>query len=211
MTQIHFLLICEGSSDEGLVRHLEKLCVECGASEVSGVAPDLTALRSPPGRRVDEKVRAAIRLEPGANLIFVHRDSDSPDPTPRIEEISRAMSAHGVAHVPVVPVQETEAWLLLDERAIRIVAANPKGRIPLDLPKPSRVEQLASPKERLQEALILASELSGRRLKKFRRLFPQQRASLLSRLDMDGPVATLPAYKRMKQATRTAVAQVATV
>jgi hypothetical protein len=36
--------------------------------------------------------------------------------------------------VCVVPVRMMEAWLLIDEMAIRRVAGNPNGRIPIELP-----------------------------------------------------------------------------
>ena len=42
--KIRFAFIGEGSSDVGLVSPLEKLCVLCGADEVTGVAPDLGRL-----------------------------------------------------------------------------------------------------------------------------------------------------------------------
>jgi hypothetical protein len=44
----------------------------------------------------------------------------------------------------------TEAWLLIDEKAIREAAGNPKGRQPLNLPKPSKTEELSDPKETLK-------------------------------------------------------------
>jgi hypothetical protein len=52
--------------------------------------------------------------------------------------------------VCVIPVKMTEAWLLIDEKAIREAAGNPKGRQPLNLPKPSKTEELSDPKETLK-------------------------------------------------------------
>lgn len=161
------------------------------------MAPDLASLPGSTGLSVDEKVDAALRLEPGANLVFVHRDSDQRDPRPRIGEIARSFQGRQVRHVPIVPVQATEAWLFLDERAIRFAASNPGGRERLSLPKPSRIEGLAGPKERLLETLVTASELSGRRLKKLRRQFPRLRASLLRMIDIDGSIRSLPSWQRL--------------
>lgn len=59
--------------------------------------------------------------------------------------------------------------LLVDEKAIRRAASNPNGSMPLSLPKIHEIEGLADPKGALFEALVSASGLSGRRLKKFDR------------------------------------------
>ena len=101
----------------------------------------------------------------------------------------------GVVHVPVVPVRMTEAWLLVDEPAIRRVAGNPNGRCALDLPQVSKVETIADPKKLLKQVLATASELSGRRLKRFNDRFPENRRQLLQRLDTDGPVTQLPSWQ----------------
>src|SRR5690606_40429727 len=52
--------------------------------------------------------------------LFVHRDADARDPTERLTEIDQAFKLiKSPPYVRVVPVQETEAWLLVDESAIR--------------------------------------------------------------------------------------------
>ena len=60
-----------------------------------------------------------------------------------------------------------EAWMLIDENAIRIAAGNPNGTVALRLPRLQEIENLAEPKNLLHELLRNASELTGRRLKKF--------------------------------------------
>ncbi len=197
---VHFVLVCEGLSDAGLLEHLRDLCVECGADEATGSAPDLARLPRPPSNLAG-RIRAALALEPSANLLFVHRDADSPDETMRVEEITRASQGLQVRFVPVIPVRETEAWLLLDEAAIRAVVENPSGRIPLDLPAPQDVERLADPKRRLKEILDLASELRGRRLARHHRRFGHHRAMLLERLRRDGPIRLVPAWQRLVRRT----------
>lgn len=194
--RIHFVLVAEGSSDDGLIPHLEDLCVELGADEVTGTAIDYQRLDTPVRRTVESKLRAASHLEPGANLYFIHRDSDNRDPGPRFQEIANAVETCGLTQVwiPLVPVQETEAWILLDEGAIRAVAGRPNGRMALGLPRAGRVELLAHPKERLKEALVLASELTGRKLAKFRRDFPNHRRLLLQRLPVGGPLLEVAAW-----------------
>ena len=108
--------------------------------------------------------------------------------------------------VPVVPIRMTEAWLLLDEEAIRKVAERPNGRTPLDLPKPHEVESIADPKRRLKETLLLASQTSGRRHQQFARDFSRHRALLLQRLDPSGAVSQLSAWRRLQSDVERAVA-----
>ncbi len=202
MIRVFFLFVGEGHSDTALVSHLEELCILCGADEAAGVAPDLSSLpQKPASRKVVDKLPAALTLEPNADLIFVHRDADSVDAEPRYREISQTASGLKLQGrvVPVVPVQETEAWLLLDEGEIRRAADNPNGRAELDLPSPSRIEGIASPKERLFRTLEAASELRGRRLARFKRSLPRRRRLLLERLDPTGAVAQLPAWQRLKE------------
>jgi len=207
--KISFVLVCEGSFDRGLLSHLETLCVRAGADEAAGTAPDLSVLPTKVEQTVASKVRAALALEPAANLVFVHRDSDSRDPEPRYQEISSAMSEFDREHVAVVPVQETEAWLILDEDEIRHVASNPNGKTNLNLPKLAQVEDLADPKATLRYALVSASGLQGRRLARFKRRLPTLMAQLLRRLDLDGPIVRVPAWQRLQRDLEIALGQLA--
>ena len=204
---IHFVLIAEGTSDDGLIPHLESLCIEAGADEVTGIAPDLNRLSDSVGHALENKVGKILDLEPQANLLFLHRDADSRDAQPRHDEILQAMesSASEKDYVPVVPVQETEAWLLLDEKAIRKVAGRPSGRNHLCLPRPANVENVANPKERLKNALLAAAELTGRRHRRFAADFPSQRRLLLHRLPVGGPLLRVPSWLRMKTAIEQAI------
>jgi len=149
-------------------------------------------------------------LEPSANLIFIHRDADSRDPSPRHEEVAAAFDGqpHQAAWVAIVPVQETEAWLLLDEAAIRRVAGKPSGRAQLKLPQPSEVESKAEPKELLQQALRDAAEVTGRRLKRLNAEFSANRRLLLERLPIGGPLEQVNAWARLRDDVKAAIAKV---
>jgi hypothetical protein len=100
-----------------------------------------------------------------------------------------------LAHVPVIPVRMLETWLLLDADAIREVAGNPNGTVPLGLPKPSRAESVPKPKDLLREAIAKASEEKGRSLQKLQTRFPANRKRLLEMLDPQGPVSRLPSWR----------------
>ena len=209
--RVQFVLISEGTSDHGLVSHLESICIHVGADEVIGIAIDSQRLTSAAGIKISDKIKAAVALEPQANLFLIHRDADSTDPIPRYNEIQGAVSECSLpaAWAAIVPIQETEAWLLLDEEAIRRVASRPKGRQPLELPSPKTVETLANPKEHLKQAIVTAGEVSGRRLEKLKRDFPSQRQNLLQSLSLNGRQSAIPSWQKMVQDIKAAIELIA--
>jgi hypothetical protein len=100
--------------------------------------------------------------------------------------------------VAIVPVQATQAWLLVDEAAIREAVGRPSGTSPLGLPKLTAIENLSDPKAALQDALRVASQTTGRRRRNVNRSFSDYRQRLLERLDINGPLATLPSWQRLE-------------
>jgi hypothetical protein len=86
----------------------------------------------------------------------------------RIKEIKKQLIKLNKPYIPIVPIRMTEAWLLVDEQAIRSAASNPNGKARLSLPVVKKLETLLDPKEVLFESLKLASELPPGRLRKFR-------------------------------------------
>ena len=200
---VSFAFLCEGSSDTGLIAHLETLLVHFGAQEVTGM-PDTRKGTIP------DRLRQLLTEEigTGIDMVFIHRDSDGPDREGREREIRRGVEESGFPHplIPVIPVQETEAWLLLDEQAIRDVVAS-KGKQSLRLPKPNAIEGTRKPKEILQKALLAASETSGRRLKKEKNSFNHRRRVLLQRLDPFGAVRDLPSWQCLERDIQRALAQ----
>ncbi len=129
----------------------------------------------------------------------MHRDADNAGHAVRREEIIGAVSSLGVpsALIPAIPVRMTEAWLLLDEAAIRQVTGNPRGRMNLNLPKRHEVESLADPKDFLRSCLLTASGEAGRRREVVRKRFDQHRRQLLALLDPSGPVTGLDGWNRL--------------
>ena len=202
---IRFMFVSEGSTDTELVPHLEALCLDAGASEAEGVAPDLASLPEPPGKTVEGQVQGALDIVGDVDILFVHRDADTTDPGRALAAIQGGTAAFSLPCVPVVPIQETEAWLLTDERAIREVAGDPSGSSHLNLPAIRRVESTSNPKEVLRDALERACPYRGRRLREFKRNFGHHRRVLLQRLDTSGPVSQLKSWQHLVEATRHAV------
>ncbi|MET8056419.1 hypothetical protein [Streptomyces microflavus] len=190
------LFIGEGSSDNGLVPHIESIAVRKGL-DVSVTVPDFGLLRLPTGHSVPDKLRAARSLGGSYDLAVVQRDADRGPAQDRKDEIEKAVDAEwpGLRHVAVVPVRMLEAWLLLDEVCLRQVAENPRGRVGLDLPKGVAAENIADPKQLLKESLARASEYKGRRLAQFQKRFSQHRLRMLELLDPEGPVTCLPSWR----------------
>ena len=168
MTELVYTLLAEGSSDKALMDIL-RWAIKHRLKDVpvQGRYADLRPLRKAP-RKLSEKIRAAVDLYP-CDLLFVHRDSDAASPQQRKQEIQAAYEESRLSSpsmVIVIPVRMTEAWLLLDEDAIRRAARNPNGKEPLELPR--EPDQIPNPKDVLGELLKQASGLAGRRRKRFR-------------------------------------------
>lgn len=207
---VRFIFLGEGPFDATLVPHLERLCVEAGATQALGLAPDLGRLPTPPSRTVNGKIECALALDPDVDLVFVHRDADSPDSEPvRTHILDAAMPYQDNAEIiPVVPIQETEAWLLLDEQAIRAVAGNPRGANPLNLPAVGSVESTANPKEALEAALLAAAGLTGRRHRRFRARLGEVKRDLMGRLAVGGEIENVPSWHQLRIDVETAISRI---
>ena len=197
---MRFLFICEGSSDTPLVDHIQRLLIRCGQPDPDGETWHL-------GGRVADKIRQGLEAAGGLDLLFVHRDADNAGAEARYREIEtavRGLRQERMQWIGVVPVRMTEAWLLLDEAAIRNVVGKPGGRAPLDLPAPERAERVANPKEQLRDALLTASGTRGRRRRRFAREFPRLRRRLLQDLPIGGELERLESWTRFRDDTAAA-------
>lgn len=191
---VTFVLLREGTSDDGLIPHLQQMLVRAGADSAVGTS-------RPYKGSVEVKLRQLLTEDVVPDVVFVHWDSDSRDARDRRDRIlAAATTISPPPHcVPVVPVQELEAWLLVDEAQIRAAVGRPSATDPISLPSLQHIEATAGPKEVLREALLDASGASGARRRRERRLFGQRRRVLLERLDLDGPVQALPSFQQLLQ------------
>ncbi|WP_218123413.1 DUF4276 family protein [Quadrisphaera sp. DSM 44207] len=171
-------------------------------------APDLSLLQSRVGQAVEGKIRAGLELfDDVPDVLIAHRDADSTGGDRRRAELTETCAALQVDGplVPVIPVRMTEAWLLLDPAAIRTVAGNPRGKAPLELPRPRDFEGVPDPKALLRQALLAAADATGRRRDQVAKRFPAHRRQLLERLDRSGPVSGLPSFQALLQDVEAAV------
>jgi hypothetical protein len=115
-----------------------------------------------------------------------------------IENATRIVDS--VAVVPLITVRMMESWLLISESAIRTASGNPQGRKPLEIPKISSLEGIADPKSLLFKLLRDASELKGRRLKKFSET--EARKIIAVEIEDFSPLLRLRAFQALKEALK---------
>ena len=144
-------------------------------------------------------------------MLFIHRDAERDPFQVRCDEVDAAWSRivlkgeQQAIPIPVIPVRMQEAWFLFDESAIREAAGNPNGRVTLDLPALKGVESLPDPKHVLYSLLKRASELQGRRLKKFHE---SQAAHRLAEVILDySPNLLLTAFQALNERVREVIAR----
>lgn len=160
---------------------------------------DLRRLPSPP-HDLPGRIQQALDLYP-CDVLFVHRDAENQNPELRYREIKEAMERFDTRvvkprYVCVVPVRMQEAWLLIDQAAIRKAAGNPNGKADLVLPAVGLIESITNPKDLLYELLKAASELRRRRLNKFK---PDKHVRLVAEIISDfSPLRQLPAFRRLE-------------
>lgn len=199
---IQFALIAEGGGDKPLVDILANLCRRVAGVAASGFWANDALVLHEVGKNLPAQIQAVVKYHGNLDLLFIHRDSDSSDDTSTRQHIDAAIQAAASAlrAVAVVPIQETEAWLLTDEDAIRLAAGNPHGRESLGLPaRVAHIESSARPKEILRRALVNAAK-PGRQQQKISsndKEFGRLRRRLLENLNLDGNVTQLRAWQRL--------------
>ena len=162
--ELTYTLIADGSSDRALIPIINWTLDQIGDLRYTSQYAEVSLRRS---AGLSRRAEAAIKVYE-CDILFVHRDAETFAMDRRIEEIRSSLTKLGKPYVPVVPVRMTEAWLLVDEQAIRSAASNPNGQAGLNMPRMDCLEKIPDPKNTLFEKLKLASELPSGRLRKFR-------------------------------------------
>jgi len=191
MDRLDFTLLTDGRSDAVLIHPITWILREYFDFAINGTWADLRRLSNPP-KDLRGRIEKALNLYP-CDLLFVHRDTEGVSLDERVAEIKNAVVGLSAPQVPVVPVRMQEAWFLIDEPALRRAAGNPHGEVPLAMPAIDTLEQIPDPKRILHDLLLEASELTGRRRKKFN---PGRHARRLGELIEDySPLRRLMAFR----------------
>lgn len=176
MTQLELkiTLITDGSSDVALIPLIKWLLTDhFNQLPLQFHFADFRQLVNPPNLSdINNRIRTAKEYYPFDILIY-HRDAEENNissVTRRKNEVLGALNQDFQEDtiVVVVPVRMMETWLLIDEFAIKKAAGNRNYSEGLKLPSLNNLERISNPKEMLHSALIRASGLKGRRLKKFK-------------------------------------------
>lgn len=203
MEKIDFALISDGSSDKTLIPLLKWLLRRTfNHLPINGIWADFSRFAIPP-KTLAEKICRTIEYFP-LDLLFIHRDAEAQDPECRYEEIQQAIAVsrqqqpdRPIPHFCVVPIRMTEVWLLFDERAIRKAAGKPTGRTLIELPAIHRLEDIPDPKRLLFSNLTAASDLKGRKRKKFN--LEKRRYLIAEYIEDYSPLFALSAFVRLHE------------
>ncbi len=196
MSELRFTLIGDGSSDKALIPILRWLLLENSVEQ-----PIQPEFHSRAGGDLASNIARGFELFP-CDLLFIHRDAEKQPRESRKREILAAIKdAVFVEERPpavcVVPVRMTEAWLLINETAIRLASGNPSGTQALDVPPIQRLERIPDPKDILHNTLRVASELKGRHLRTFR---PHRQIDRPANLIEDfSPLRRLKAFQALEE------------
>ncbi|MFJ9433201.1 hypothetical protein ACIRQY_26585 [Streptomyces sp. NPDC101490] len=135
-------LLVEGSDGPYLrslvERQLEATLLEHSAGTVDVLRCEVSDVRS--NDKPDRVLAAAEELARDCDIVFVHGDLDAVDARLKlIAELDarRALAPRAGVSVPLVPVLETESWMLADRKALESVVG-PLADYPYG--KPSAVE-----------------------------------------------------------------------
>ncbi|MEU4965981.1 hypothetical protein ACH4RA_07220 [Streptomyces smyrnaeus] len=141
-------LLTEGRSDQWFLcplidRQVAALACEAAVGfDYSGVVTGECFTVAPR----DSVVREVMELLRYFDIVLIHHDHNERG---KVEAVREALPAHAARIVPLVPVRETEAWMLTDPEALREAApgCDTAWQVPHD------VEKVADPKAVLNDAL----------------------------------------------------------
>ncbi len=183
---LRYALIGDGPSDDVLLYPIQWTIRQLRPSIIIGEPTFVARRHRPPG-----DVIAEVRLIHDPQLIIVHRDAERGTADARRREIP---DVDGV--LPIIPVRMTEAWLLIDEQAIRTAVSRPRGSESLDLPRPSALERRPDPKADLEQALYRAAgSPSGRSKKRLEQQLPSLKRRVAEAVSSFAPLLELPAFQ----------------
>ena len=194
MKRVSATLVTDGSSDRLLKPLIELLFDEhtdlpYEVNCAEGLPPLADGLKS--------RIESALELFP-CDFLFVHRDDEGVGLSVRQREIEKSwpINQQTTALICVIPVRMTEAWLIANEKPIRLAVSNPNGSEVLELPASKDIESSQDPKGILFTALKTATGWNARRKARFN---PHQFRHRVSELTDDlAPLRMLASFKHLE-------------
>ncbi|MDQ2810005.1 MAG: DUF4276 family protein [Chloroflexota bacterium] len=169
MINLTLALYAEGVTDTGFLpvliqRTVQQLLAERGRQTTDVSEPFVIDGNVHALPRQAERILAAARHAAGYHALLIHADADHPQPDralrervqPGIDLVQHSTEAVCRHLVPIVPVQTTEAWMLVDPDALRAVIGTAATNADLGLPYLHEIESIADPKQLLQQAVRIA-------------------------------------------------------
>lgn len=199
--RLRYTLVADGPGDACLVHPINWVLRRCSCHRFDEFVPQVADRRwhSEATSGLESRLEAGYSQFP-CEILFIHRDAERQSPELRYEEIQEAIERIQVPpYVPIVPIRMTEAWLLIDERAIRKAADNPNGTADLRMPPIKKLEGIPDPKVFLRDCLIRASEFKGRRRDQFKRRMSSRVHRVASLIQDYAPLEELPAFRRLEE------------
>jgi len=207
MSEITYTLLADGTSDRALLPIIDwTLRQHFPDVVIQRQWADFSRLKNPPlTRQLPERIQQAITLYP-CDWLFIHRDAERESIADRNQEIDEAWRTVGKLAenkrlISLIPVRMTEAWLLLEEQAIRTASGNPSGQQSITLPPLRNLERLPDPKQNLKDLLRQSSGLTGRRLQKFN--VPRAVQLVAENVQDYSHLRSLPAFLIFEEAVQT--------
>lgn len=151
-------LYTEGETDERFLAPLIKKLAQELLEDIEVF--DIAIFRSDKKKAVDKIVDVAQKTL-GYQVLIIHADADDESMNkalkerlqPGFDQVKKQSDACQ-SLVPIIPIQETEAWLLADKETLRELIGTNKTNEELKLNFPlKQIEQMANPKEKLQEVI----------------------------------------------------------
>lgn len=206
MRYLGLALYAEGPTDYYFLKPLlRRVCEElCARRSIERLEiGDVLALDDPDERRDEsreERIAAAAADAQGAwHILFIHADGAGQPDRVREEQIEPAIRrlkaelGAGYGSIAVIPIRETEAWLLADGNALRQAFGTSLSNSGLGIPaSPRDVERIAEPKQVLDAACVMATQRRRGRQRKASAYF-----ELLGECTSLTELLKVPAFKKM--------------
>lgn len=170
MSELVFGLYFEGSTDESFLSSvIRRITTEILVKYDRGdVWSDIILIPVKPQKNgsQEQKILAAATEACGYHLLIVHADADAPTSVkahkmlfdPGLKLVRQAGESACQDLLPIIPIQEMEAWLLTDKSALLKELGTNKSASELGIPPLRQIESIAQPKERLEHIVRLVNQ-----------------------------------------------------